>query len=134
MIFKRSILFGILFVLILGLTFAGGQQDRRPTRSADGRPILQIGMQQNAFIVDFKDNDLTRYMERMHNVYLDFYLMPAQAKKRGFERTCDGHFRFLYLPSMIPCPIKHYFHSNVFHILDFPVVFIFSLFYLNCTQ
>ena len=50
----------------------GGQQ-----QAAGGKPTLEIGIQTHAFIIDHKDNYLTRYLENLHNIDLQFYYLPT---------------------------------------------------------
>ena len=49
-----------------------------------GKATLQIAIQSNTNITDFKDNYLTHYIENLHNVDLDFYMLPQDG---GESRT-----------------------------------------------
>ena len=40
-------------------------------------PSLQIGIQSNTFVIDYKDNYLTRYLEDLHDVNFTFYMLPG---------------------------------------------------------
>jgi len=45
--------------------------------AAGGKPTLQIAVQSNSRVTDFEDNYLTRYVENLHNIKLDFFYLPA---------------------------------------------------------
>ena len=76
---KVIIFLSVLFIFILpgGTLFAAGGQQRTATPS--GITPLTIATPQSAFVTDYKDNHLTRHMERMHNVDLEFLLLPTTA-------------------------------------------------------
>ena len=67
------------FCTSLMLFAGGGGQQQQQRVGADGRPILQIGIQNHTNVIDHKDNYLTRYLENMHNVNLEFEFFPAAA-------------------------------------------------------
>jgi putative aldouronate transport system substrate-binding protein len=79
----RKLVFVVLSVLfVTGSIFAGGRQDAgRGTTTAGGTPSLHLGVQTNAFVSDYKNNYLTRYLEDLHKINLDFYLLPADAQE-----------------------------------------------------
>ncbi|MDR0568945.1 MAG: extracellular solute-binding protein [Spirochaetaceae bacterium] len=41
-----------------------------------GKPVLVIGMESNSFVTDYKNNYLTQYLEKMHNIDIQFYMLP----------------------------------------------------------
>ncbi|MCL2831725.1 MAG: extracellular solute-binding protein [Treponema sp.] len=68
----------ITFCLLFtgALVFASGSSQQQ---TASGKPTLEIGIQTNAFILDFVDNYLTHYLENLHNIDLTFYYLPTDA-------------------------------------------------------
>ena len=70
---RRACIASLLF-LAGTMVFAIGS---RQQSTAGGRQTLQIGIETNAFITDYKNNYLTRYLERLHDIDLDFYLFPS---------------------------------------------------------
>ena len=71
---KRLTCFALFLFLTGAMVFAtGGRQQA----AATGTPTLQIGIQRNANVTDFRDNYLTRYLEKLHNISFDFYELPA---------------------------------------------------------
>jgi len=65
----------VLCLICSGMAlFATGSSQQGP--GAGGKPTLQIAIQSNTNITDFKDNYLTHYIENLHNVNLDFYMLP----------------------------------------------------------
>ena len=79
---KRSLLKWALIALFLfsttALVFATG--GRQPAAST-GTPVVQIGIQQASMVSDYQNNYLTRYVENLHNVRLDFYVLPQVANE-----------------------------------------------------
>ena len=70
----------LAFITLLctgAMLFAAGAQ--QPAVGAGGRPTLQIGIQSHAFIIDHKENYLTRYLENLHNIDLNFFHLPTDA-------------------------------------------------------
>ncbi|MCL2478769.1 MAG: hypothetical protein FWF22_04665, partial [Treponema sp.] len=60
------------------MAFAGGAgQQQQPGAAAGIKPTLEIGLSSNPFVIDYDTNYLTFYLEKMHNVNLQFYLLPA---------------------------------------------------------
>jgi putative aldouronate transport system substrate-binding protein len=76
---KGSKLTFVAMVLFLtgAAVFAGG--GRQQSAASSGTPVLQIGMQRITMITDYSTNTLTRYVERLHNVRLDFYMLPSES-------------------------------------------------------
>jgi putative aldouronate transport system substrate-binding protein len=74
-IFKRL----LCFVLVLGtggaLCFGGGGRDGGG-QTAAGETIT-IAVAPSTFVSEFKNNYFTRYLEKKHQVNLDFYLLPT---------------------------------------------------------
>ena len=77
---RKTIFTVILLFVVLSLVYGGGGRQNTGTQTTPGgRTPLQIGMQPNAFVTDYKDNAFTRYMENYHNVEIDFYMLPGDA-------------------------------------------------------
>ena len=71
---KKFLLFTLCFICAGAAVFAsGGAQPPAVT----GKPTLEIGIQTHAFILDFKNNYLTRYLENMHGIDLQFFYLPT---------------------------------------------------------
>jgi putative aldouronate transport system substrate-binding protein len=67
----------IMLLAGAGMVFAGGRsQSSRGTASDAGTQTLVIGMESNSFVTDYKDNYLTRYLEKLHNIDIQFYMLP----------------------------------------------------------
>jgi putative aldouronate transport system substrate-binding protein len=65
----------VLCLICSGMAlFATGSNQSGP--AAGGKPTLQIAVQSNSNVTDFEDNYLTRYVENLHNIKLDFYYLP----------------------------------------------------------
>ena len=63
-----------LFLLMAGtMVFATGRSQQS---AASGRQTLQIGMMSSPEISDYRNNYLTQYLEKLHDVDLTFYEMP----------------------------------------------------------
>jgi putative aldouronate transport system substrate-binding protein len=75
-IFGKFFLTGLCLLAGGNFIFAAGGQ-AKPSTAAGAREKLLIGIQTNAFITEYKDNKLTQFMEKLHNVDLDFYLLPT---------------------------------------------------------
>jgi putative aldouronate transport system substrate-binding protein len=67
---------GYLF-FITALIFGGGRQSGQAAPAADEKPVLVLGMPANTFITGYENNYLTQYMENLHHVGLDFYMLPS---------------------------------------------------------
>jgi putative aldouronate transport system substrate-binding protein len=63
----------LLIAASAALAFAagGGQQS-----ATAGKPTLVIGMESNTFITDYKNNYMTQYIEKLHNININFYMLP----------------------------------------------------------
>ncbi|GHV86705.1 ABC transporter substrate-binding protein [Spirochaetia bacterium] len=76
---KRKVtLAGLVLLMAAGLVFAGGGgQQSSGSTAAGSKPTLSVGMQTDAFISDYKNNYLTQYMEQLHNINIEFYMLPS---------------------------------------------------------
>jgi putative aldouronate transport system substrate-binding protein len=72
----RIVLTFFILLAIPGMVFGRGQQGKSAS-TGDTKPALVIGIETNPVITDYKTNYLTQYMEKLHNVNLDFYLLPS---------------------------------------------------------
>ena len=72
----RTKLFCIALCLFMAgtMVFATGS---RQSAASTGTPTLQIGIQRMVSVTDFVDNSMTRLVEKVNNVKLDFYYFPA---------------------------------------------------------
>jgi putative aldouronate transport system substrate-binding protein len=75
----------VLAAFILALVFlsgtpvfagARGQQAGEAAAVPAGKETLVIGLQGSSFVTDYENNYLTQYIEKLHNIDLDFYLLP----------------------------------------------------------
>lgn len=68
----------VLTVLCLGAAAAGyaGPSQQPQGGTAGGKPALVIGMESNSFITDYENNYLTQYLEKLHNIDIQFYMLP----------------------------------------------------------
>jgi putative aldouronate transport system substrate-binding protein len=73
----------LFFFLTGAMVFAVGSR-QQPAASAGGRQTLQIALQPSNNVTDYKDNYFTRYMENLHNVDLEFFMLPTST---GDART-----------------------------------------------
>jgi putative aldouronate transport system substrate-binding protein len=73
---KRTGTAVLLLVALAGMAFGGGRGQQQGGASSGGKPVLVIGQQANSFITDYENNYLTQYLEKLHNVNLDFYMLP----------------------------------------------------------
>jgi putative aldouronate transport system substrate-binding protein len=74
----------IFFLVSVGvLAFGGGQGGSgTPPAAAPGeKTTLLIAMMANPGITDYEDNYLTQYMEKLHNINLDFYMLPQASNE-----------------------------------------------------
>jgi len=70
---RKLFFIGLCFYMAM-MVFAGGS--RQSTASPGAIPTLEIGMQQATNVSEYKDNYLTRVVEKMNNVNLEFYILP----------------------------------------------------------
>ena len=84
---RLTFLKGVFIALCLffsgAIIFASGSGQQGPATPAS-KPTLQIGIQTNSWVLDYKDNYLTRYLENLHDINLEFYNLPADG---GESRT-----------------------------------------------
>ena len=73
---KRLTCIALILFLTGTVVFATGNRQSAVSTST-GTPTLQIAIDQQPTITDYADNYMTRYLENMHNVKLDFYMLPA---------------------------------------------------------
>jgi putative aldouronate transport system substrate-binding protein len=81
---KRSVFFLISVMLIIGSSLvyaAGGGQQASGSQAAGGKPTIVMGMNANLNVTDYETNYLTQYLERLHDVNIDFYLLPADGNE-----------------------------------------------------
>jgi putative aldouronate transport system substrate-binding protein len=77
MIAKKLGLMALALCIGAGIVFAGGGgQSTGASSAANGKQPILLGIQSNSFITDYKNNYLTQYMENLHNINLDFYMLP----------------------------------------------------------
>jgi putative aldouronate transport system substrate-binding protein len=69
----------VMFTGMAGVIFAAGKSQVENSSSSLETRLLTIGIQANSFITDYKNNYLTQYLERLHKVTLDFYMLPTEA-------------------------------------------------------
>ncbi|GHT71570.1 ABC transporter substrate-binding protein [Spirochaetia bacterium] len=72
--FKKSILLISCLLIAAGTAFAGGGGQKSTT--GGGKPVLTIGIESNAFVTDYKNNYLTKYLEELHGIDIQFYMLP----------------------------------------------------------
>jgi putative aldouronate transport system substrate-binding protein len=73
---KMAALFLLLTVLSAGMVFAGG---RSQSSGSGGKQTLVIGMESNSFITDYKNNYMTQHIEKLHDIDIQFYMLPEAA-------------------------------------------------------
>jgi putative aldouronate transport system substrate-binding protein len=74
---KRLVLAFFFLVSAGVLSFGGGQSGSgTPALTPGEKPTLLIAMMANSYITDYEDNYLTQYLEKLHNINLDFYMLP----------------------------------------------------------
>jgi putative aldouronate transport system substrate-binding protein len=74
---KKIVFVASCLLLAAGMTFAsGGQSGTSSASASSGKPVLVIGMESNSFITDYKNNYLTKYLENLHNIEIQFYMLP----------------------------------------------------------
>jgi putative aldouronate transport system substrate-binding protein len=79
---SKGLALAFIFMVLAGGLFGGGQSGAgTPAAAAGGKPTLLIAMMANSYITDYEDNYLTQYMEKLHNVNLDFYMLPQVANE-----------------------------------------------------
>jgi putative aldouronate transport system substrate-binding protein len=78
---KKVLTASLVLLIVSGTIFAAGG-NQTGGASSGGKPTLIIGKSQSANITDYKDNYLTQYLEKRHNVNLDFYLLPLAADEQ----------------------------------------------------
>ncbi|MDR2808524.1 MAG: extracellular solute-binding protein [Spirochaetaceae bacterium] len=76
--FKNIALMVSLCFMMAEMAFAAGRT-QTGTASAGGKPVLTIGMESNSFITDYENNYLTQYLEKLHNIDIQFYMLPESA-------------------------------------------------------
>jgi putative aldouronate transport system substrate-binding protein len=78
---KRSIFLAVSIGLIIGtgFVFAGARGQEAGGHATGGKPTLTIGMEPSSFITDYRNNYQTQYLERLHNVNIDFYMLPSSS-------------------------------------------------------
>ncbi|MCL2833695.1 MAG: extracellular solute-binding protein [Treponema sp.] len=76
MYLKQKLCFVVVLCISTGLLFASGNTQQQSIQSAGGPTTLVVGMQTNPNILDYKDNYQTRYVEKMNNISIDFYMLP----------------------------------------------------------
>jgi putative aldouronate transport system substrate-binding protein len=59
-----------------------GISETKAARSQAGKETLRIAIQPNMFVTSYKDNYLTRYLEELHHINLEFELLPASEDAR----------------------------------------------------
>jgi putative aldouronate transport system substrate-binding protein len=72
---KKSILVTLCLFITAGMVFAGGKGQAAST-GAGGKPVLTIGIESNSFVTDYKNNYLTQYLEKLHDIDIQFYMLP----------------------------------------------------------
>jgi putative aldouronate transport system substrate-binding protein len=65
---------GLIFTAGFVFPSGGSQQAVR-----EAKETLTLGIQTSSFITDYKNNYFTQYLEKLHNVNLDFYMLPSGA-------------------------------------------------------
>ncbi|MDR2094309.1 MAG: extracellular solute-binding protein [Treponema sp.] len=75
---RRVIVTVFLLFAMAGMIFAAGSQ---PVRGGGGMPVLTIGMETHSFITDYKNNYLTQYLEKLHNIDIQFYMLPENPQE-----------------------------------------------------
>ena len=74
---KSGFLLTVLILIVTaGSLYAAGSQASRAAPSG-GKETLVIGLQANSLITDYNNNKLTQYLENLHNINLEFYLLPV---------------------------------------------------------
>jgi putative aldouronate transport system substrate-binding protein len=73
---KRTGTAALILLILGGISFAGGRVQQQGGASG-GKPTLVIGQETNSFVTDYEDNYLTRYLEKLHNLNIDFYFLPS---------------------------------------------------------
>jgi putative aldouronate transport system substrate-binding protein len=81
---RKSLLF-FCFLSAAALAFGTGGREtgRAGSSQAGGKTTLTIDIPANSRVTDYENNYLTQYLEKLHNVNLDFYLLPES----GADRT-----------------------------------------------
>ncbi|MDR1970437.1 MAG: extracellular solute-binding protein, partial [Treponema sp.] len=74
-VLKRSALAVLILLAAAGVVFARGQGAASPQTSG-GKPVLVIGIESNSGITDYDNNYLTQYLENLHNIDIQFYMLP----------------------------------------------------------
>jgi putative aldouronate transport system substrate-binding protein len=72
----------VLLLTVAGMVFAGGTPQSSGGAAPNAGPqTLVIGMESNSFVTDYKDNYLTKYLEKLHNIDIQFYMLPEAAQE-----------------------------------------------------
>jgi putative aldouronate transport system substrate-binding protein len=75
---KRLVLAVLCLLIAAGMVFAnGGTQSGGATGSASGIQTVVIGIQRDTMIPDYQNNYLTQYLEKLHNIRIQFYDLPT---------------------------------------------------------
>ncbi|MDR0450640.1 MAG: extracellular solute-binding protein, partial [Treponema sp.] len=81
---SKKIFFVLGYLLVMAaMIFGGGRQSGQGTSAAgEAKPTLTIALGQSPLVTDYKDNYLTRLLEGMHNVNIEFYLLSSDGNEQ----------------------------------------------------
>jgi putative aldouronate transport system substrate-binding protein len=95
----------------------GGQQGGGTPAGTVEKPTLVIGSQANSFITDYENNYLTQYLEKLHNVNLDFYRLPSDGTELLTKislMVSANDLPDILLPSLSPETVLDYGNKGAF--------------------
>lgn len=70
---KRMLTLALALTLLMSLTWAV------PVSAQESTDSIVIGIQQNSFIMDYKDNYMTHLLEEQLGINLEFYMLPSES-------------------------------------------------------
>jgi putative aldouronate transport system substrate-binding protein len=116
---QRFFFMALILLASAGLAFGGARTQSGGTGStAGGKPTLTIGLESNSFITDYKANYQTQYLERLHNINIDLYLLPtdgAEIRTKVSLMVASSDLPDLYLTqSLTPESIFDYGTKGAF--------------------
>jgi putative aldouronate transport system substrate-binding protein len=113
------ILTALALFAIAGMVFAGGAQSGGSGNAASQtKPTLVIGITTGALVTSYEDNYLTQYLEKLHNINLDFYMLPTDTTesrtKISLMVVSNDLPDMLYTRSLTPETILDYGSKGAF--------------------
>jgi putative aldouronate transport system substrate-binding protein len=76
--FGKWVFITLCLFLTGAMVYATGSS-QQPAAGAGGKQTLQVAIPQPANVSDYRNNYLTSYLEKLHNIAIDFYILPSDA-------------------------------------------------------